>query len=503
VVLGAGAASVVAAAGPAWSAPPSAFTLPGLKQWRPGAGALRLGRRVDVVVPRGSGEALEQVALRLVGDLRARGRSSSLRVGGPRRGGIALRLHHGEGPQEGYRLTVADHVQVHARTATGAYWGTRTVLQWLDRNDGRLPRGHGLDWPSFGERALMVDVGRKYFPMGWLKARIREMSDLKLNLLHLHFTDDQGWRFESTASPRIHSDEFISRRQVQALVEYAAARHVTVMPEIDLPGHMLTGLRNYPHLQLADPLGQRAANKLDYTLPAAKTFVLDRFREYLDLFPGPEWHLGGDEYLNPVQAAAYPQLAAYARDRAGPTAATQDGAVAFLHDLNTFLRARGKRCRMWNDGLAGTRIVTLDRSISVDWWTDISPLGDPSDVVSPLDLVADGYRVTNCSYYPTYLAYLSTRQPLPGLKPFYEGWTPARFRGATYATDEVATPYYETAPSRVAGAKMHVWLDEPDSATAAEVARDLAPRLAITAERAWNLTSRVTDYDDFRDAQQG
>jgi hexosaminidase len=519
ILGGSAAAGLAGAAGATWApatASPtaggnaSAFVLPGLKRWHGEPGALVLDRRVDVVLPRNYPRRLEAVAHRLCRDLVARGRRSHVRRGRPREGDVALHLHRQAGPKddrgprsrEAYRLVVARHVQIHARSATGAYWATRTLLQWHDRNQGRLPHGHGRDWPDFPERALMVDIGRKHFSLPWLRARIREMSDMKMNLLHLHFTEDLGWRFESTASPQVHSDRFISQRDVRSLVEYAAGRHVAVMPEIDLPGHFLEGLRNYPSLQLTDALGRPNPGKLDYTLPAAKKFVLDRFREYLPLFPDRDWHLGGDEFLNPVEAATYPQLGAYARSRAGLTASNQDGAVAFLNDLNDFLRARGKRCRMWNDGLAGIRNVEIARNVSIDWWADISPLGDATDPVLPGDLVAQGYRVNNCSWYPTYLAYRLAKSPTPGLQPFYEDWTPARFRGPGYASDEIAPPYYEVAPHAVSGAKMHVWLDEPQGVTGKQVAGDLAPRLAIMAERTWNQRSRLASYDAFARASK-
>jgi hexosaminidase len=484
------------------------FLVPGVKRWHNRPGAFRAPRRMDVVVARGAGDRVLAVADRLARDLRARGRRSRVRSGHASEGDVVLRRRRGgqaRGPRhpEAYRIGIGDRVDLEARTPTGLYWSTRTLLQWLDRGEGTLRRGVGLDWPTYSERALMIDAGRKFFPVPWLRARIREMSDLKMNLLHLHLSDDQGWRLESSASPRIHSEQgFITRAEMRGLVEYAAARHVTIMPEFDVPGHLLAGLRNYPELQLRNAVGEPNPRKLDYTLPAAKRWVLDRYREYLPLFPGGQWHLGGDEFLNPVEAATYPQLAAYASERAGSGASYQDGAVAFLQDLDRHLRPRGKRSRLWNDGLAGARTVRLDRGIGVDWWTDVSPLGDPTAIVAPQDLAADGYTVHNCSYYPLYFAYRAARQPQPGLEPFYEGWNPLLFRGSLYATDDVAAPYYAVPRAAVPGPKLHMWLDEPETATVGQVAADLAPRLAITAERAWNQTSRVAVYEEFAAGQR-
>ena len=125
--------------------------------------------------------------------------------------------------REGYRLEVGPVLRIEARTAAGAFYGTRSVVQLLRRKRS-IPAGTARDWPRYPERGLMLDNGRRYFSPRWLRARIRELAYLKLNQLHLHFSDDQGFRIASRSHPEIVSDRHLTKRQVRSLVALRAAR---------------------------------------------------------------------------------------------------------------------------------------------------------------------------------------------------------------------------------------------------------------------------------------
>ena len=116
--------------------------------------------------------------------------------------------------REGYRLEVGPVLRIEARTAAGAFYGTRSVVQLLRRKRS-IPAGTARDWPRYPERGLMLDNGRRYFSPRWLRARIRELAYLKLNQLHLHFSDDQGFRIASSSHPEIVSDPHLTKRQVR------------------------------------------------------------------------------------------------------------------------------------------------------------------------------------------------------------------------------------------------------------------------------------------------
>ena len=95
-------------------------------------------------------------------------------------------------------------LDIRARTATGVFYGTRTLLQLL-RQSYAVPRGRALDWPRYPQRGLMIDLGRRIYPQRWIESHIRELAHLKLNLLHLHLTDDQRWGIASSSHPEVVS----------------------------------------------------------------------------------------------------------------------------------------------------------------------------------------------------------------------------------------------------------------------------------------------------------
>ncbi|WP_327248482.1 family 20 glycosylhydrolase [Streptomyces sp. NBC_01320] len=145
--------------------------------------------------------------------------------------------------------------------------------------------GRITDWPTYTERGLMVDVGRRHFTPGWLEGKIRELAWLKLNVLHLHLSDGLGFRIESASHPEIVTRPALTKDEVRHLVSVADRYHVTVVPEIDSPGHMEAVLRAHPELQLIRVDGTRDPGKLDYSKPAARRLMQDLIAEYADLSP--------------------------------------------------------------------------------------------------------------------------------------------------------------------------------------------------------------------------
>ena len=270
----------------------------------------------------------------------------------PRPGDVELRLGSTDRRlgREGYRLEVGAALHIEARTAAGVFYGTRSVLQLLH---GRrtIPAGRARDWPRYPERGLMIDNGRRYFSPGWIRREIRELAYLKLNQLHLHFSEDQGFRIESSSHPEIVSRQHLTKRQVRGIVALARRHHVRVVPEIDMPGHLGAALARHPRLQLTGASGARSPTKLDVTLPAARRFARELILEYLGLFPGRYWHAGADEYLFPADYASYPHLQRYARARYGPRATGADAYLGFVNWIDKLVRRRGRTLRVWHDGL--------------------------------------------------------------------------------------------------------------------------------------------------------
>jgi len=492
------AAAVGALRVPAGAAtPPRPWTVPALREWVPASGSFTLGPAARVVV---AGPGLDETAALLAADLSAlAGTAVPVVAGGSAAPGeILLRL----GPDaqlgaEGYVLQVGSTVVVTAPTPTGVYYGARSLVQVL-RQGLTVPAGTARDWPRYAERGLMIDLGRKEYTFAWLLDRITAMGELKLNHLHLHFTDDLGWRIESGLTPGVHSDVAFTHDQIRELLAHAARHQVRVVPEVDLPGHLTAGLRNYPQFQLKNAFGQPAAGRLDYTNPQARAWAGGLVAEYLELFPGPYFHIGGDEFMPAAEMLVHPQLQKYAKTTYGAGANAKDGIIGFLNELDLLVRSRGKRTRVWNDGIGGAKAVPLNPAIDVEWWTDVSPIGDVI-VPTPQQLLANGHRVNNSGWYPTYYT-TAPAPPLPDMKYTYECWSVNRFHGAVYLNGQIGTPWQVLSPSepRNLGSKLHVWNDDPEAATEAEQAIGIAPRLQVLAQKTWDSPALVPSYAEFQ-----
>jgi hexosaminidase len=480
----------------AGTADPRPPTIPALRSWKPAAGSFQLRAGSRLVLARRHHRRLAPEA-RLFADelLRLTGRRLPVVVGDDLAvGDIQLALGAGDRRlgREGYRLQVGGALRISARGDAGVFYGTRTLLQLLRRAPA-VPAGVARDWPRYPERGLMIDNGRKYFTVGWIERRIRELAYLKLNHLHLHVSDNQGFRIESATHPEIVSREHLTKEQVRAIVALAGRYHVRVVPEIDMPGHLQAALAAHPELQLESVAGARSPDKLDVTLPAARRFARELIDEYLPLFPGRYWHGGADEYLGSAAAyAAHPQLERYAKERYGPGANGVDAYLGFINWMNRLVRRRGKRLRIWHDGLSGGNAVRVSRDVLVEWWADHAG-------PRPGELLSRGHRIMNAGWYPTYYVNGPLGAVRPGMRGAYESWEVHRFHGLLIGReDPVTSPFVvgRDEPLNV-GSKINVWNDEPERETEQEIELGIAPRLRVIAQKTWDSPRLAAGYDDF------
>ncbi len=184
--------------------------------------------------------------------------------------------------------------------------GAATLVQLAECSEGRLPTGRIADGPALAWRGLMLDVVRHPFTLEEIRRVIDLLTRYKLNVLHLHLTDTQGWRLQSRSRPKLNATspgELITRGDLDALTAFAAARGVTIVPEIDLPGHSLAAVRAYPRLTLGG-----AAARLGYvdpSAPEAEAFLRQTVTEFARASTGRFVHVGGDEPFGmPHQAYA-------------------------------------------------------------------------------------------------------------------------------------------------------------------------------------------------------
>ncbi|MFH8988938.1 glycoside hydrolase family 20 protein [Streptomyces sp. NPDC017940] len=458
-------------------------TLPAVRDHTPARGpGWRPPEKGRVVV--GDGRLADEARL-LAGELRLRYAGETA----PRAGDVHLDLAAAKDGthRESYTLTVKDRtVRIAAPTDAGVFYGTRTLKQEVA--DGRTaPEGVVRDQPAKPRRGFMIDTARKHFSADWIEDRIRELGDLKYNEIGLHFSDDQAFRIASDSHPEVVSDDHIGKDRVRRIVDLAASRHITVVPEIDSPGHLGAVIRAHPDLQLRDTRGVATPGAVDISEPKAAKIVDDLLREYAELFPGARWHLGADEYQALTRSdpeASYPQLAAAARERLGPDARIQDLATAWLDD-----RARvigpGREVRAWNDGFFRGGVTDADDRVEVAYWT-----GKEIGAREPVEYLREGRKVVN--YNDEYLYYV-LGQPndftYPTGQRIYEQWTPRVLRGTA--------PVPASYDRQILGAAFAVWCDLAGAQTQDEVARGIRMPLRATAQKLWDAREPTRSWQEF------
>jgi hexosaminidase len=341
----------------------------------PERGAFELGRRARIVVADPSADAAD-VARLLAAVLRSATGFALPVVRAPRAaaaGDLVLSLAPGDRSlgDEGYRLRVdAETVSITARRPPGLFWGTQTLRQLLPpaiesqepvSGPWHVPRGTIHDRPRLAWRGLMIDVARHFFGVEELERLVDEMTVYKLNRLHLHLTDDQGWRLAIRSWPNLTRlgarsavgggpGGHFTQRQYARLVAYARRRFVDVVPEIDMPGHVNAALASYGRLA-ADGVAPAPYTGIEVGFSSLAirnevtyAFVDDVVREVAALTPGAYLHIGGDEALS----------------------TDPDDYRFFVERVQRIVRSHGKRMVGWEE----TARTHLRRTSVAQHWHD-------------------------------------------------------------------------------------------------------------------------------------
>ncbi|QZY17773.1 beta-N-acetylhexosaminidase [Streptomyces decoyicus] len=393
---------------------------------------------------------------------------------------------------EGTRLTLT------APTDAGIFYGTRTVKQAV-RAAGGLPEGTIQDRPDRPQRGMSLDNARKPFTQNWIEARLREIADLKLNQFQLHFSDDQGFRIQSDTHPEIVSTDHLTKAQVRQIIALARTLHVSVVPELDSPGHLGAVLDHYPALQLRNVQGRVIPGAIDISNPKSAPLIDSLLKEFSELFTNPKgapayWHLGGDEYqalMSSSPATKYPQLAKAARQKYGSGATIEDLTTGWLNDRQKTVEAKGKnRVEAWNDGFFAGGVVTADKNRMVDYWT-----GKEAGKRDPAEFLREGRNVMN--FNDEYLYYVlgePNQFVYPTGQRIYQSWTPRVIRG----TQPVAVPASMTGPDRIPGARFAIWCDRAQAQTAPQVAAGIRLPLAALAQKTWDPRTPALSWTEFK-----
>ncbi|WP_405953251.1 beta-N-acetylhexosaminidase [Streptomyces prunicolor] len=407
-----------------------------------------------------------------------------------RAGDVRLALNDDEGADpESYAMTVrGGRVTISGPSDAGVFYGTRTLKQEV-HGGGTAPEGVVHDQPAKPRRGFMLDIARKPFTAGWIEDRVRELGDLKFNELGLHFSDDQGFRIASTSHPEVVSKDHLTKAQVKQIVDLAASRHITVVPEIDSPGHLGAVLAAHPDLQLRNVSGIATRGAIDISKDASAAIVDELLDEYAGLFPGDQWHLGGDEYqaltvANPQ--ASFPQLAAEATKAYGSGGTVADLTTGWLNDRADTVRNHDRTMRVWNDGFFAGTSVQAAKDLQVAYWT-----GKEIGARQPIAYLSAGRKLLN--YNDEYLYYvLGEPQTFvyPTGRRIYEQWTPRVLRGTT----AVPAKY----DGQILGGSFAVWCDLANSQTQAQVAAGIRMPLRATVQKLWDPGTPALTWTQFK-----
>ena len=411
----------------------------------------------------------------------------------------------GDTPPEGYVLDVGPRgITVEADDERGLLHGAATLLQLLPptgHTPVTLPALHIEDAPRFGWRGVMLDSARHFQGVDEIKRLLDAMALLKLNVFHWHLTDDQGWRIEIPKYPkltsiggcRIPAGEagidpvsakpaaycgYYTQAQVREVVAYAAARHIEVVPEFDVPGHAVAAIAAYPQLGVTGrplPVSNEwgVNSNLFNTEEATYRFFEGVLGEMVKLFPGRYVHIGGDEAVKD-QWIASPRVQQQMREQGAKTEMAMQGLL--VARLERFLAAHGKRLVGWDEILE----ADLPASATVMSWRGTE---------GGLEAASKGHDVVMTPSSDLYFDYLQTAsadEP-PGRPKLIE-------MQQVYAFDPVPATLAADKQRHILGLQANLWTEHTRSY--ARVQHNLFPRLAAVAETGWTPQARK-DYPGF------
>lgn len=378
---------------------------------------------------------------------------------------------------EGYTIEIGSKITITAPTTTGLFWGTRTLLQMREQSQ-KLPRGVIRDWPDYPLRGFMLDCGRKFFPMHFLRDYVKLMAYYKMNAFQIHLNDNgfpqffegdwartqAAFRLESDTFPGLAArDGYYTKDEFRELQRLAEANCVQIIPEIDIPAHSLAFTRYNPELVSPD----YAPDHVDLFKPETYDFFDALLKEYIEgadpVFRGRRVHVGTDEYSNKD-----PRVVEKFRH--------------FTDHYIELVEQYGKQACIWG-ALTHAKGTTRVKSENVLMWIWHNPFAQPDDMLEQgyrLVSIPDGllYIVPRAGYY---YDYLNTEY-------LYNNWTPAVIGDKTFA---------ERHPG-IEGGMFAVWNDHPGNGVSTkDVHHRVLPAMKALAAKMWTGNSVSVPYDEF------
>ena len=459
------------------------FVVPELKEWKGSKGDFVPSSEMRVVY---ADEALRAVAEAFAADYgQMFGAAPAVAQGKPSAGDIYFTLKKDKKlGSEGYAIRVDRYVTVSAPEVVGAYWATRTLLQISEQTeDHQLPKGQLRDWPDYAMRGFMMDCGRKFIPMSYMRDLVKMMAYYKMNTLQVHLNDNgfkqffghdwgrtyAAFRLECDTYPGLTArDGYYTKREFIDFQEEAASRFVEIIPEIDAPAHTLA----FSHYKPEIGSQEYGMDHLDLFNPETYKFMDGLFKEYLEgdkpVFRGPRVHIGTDEYSNKKKDVV-------------------EKFRAFTDRYIRLVESYGKQACVWGalTHAAGETPVKSENVIMSAWYNGYA---DPKEMVRQgykLISIPDGlvYIVPAAGYY---YDYLNTQY-------LYEKWTPAH----------VGKAVFEEKDPAILGGMFAVWNDHVGNGISVkDIHHRLFPALQTLATKTWDAQIDLP-YADFDRLRQG
>lgn len=444
--------------------------IPALQQWKGRSGVLVMQEKGRIVVDPKQEAELKTAAEQLSADLKEMfGFDYEVVAGKAGKGDISLRLSSKPDEklgEEGYVLDITSKVEMEAPTAKGVFWATRTLLQMMYNQPKGLVKGKAVDYPLYAKRGFMLDVGRKFFSMDYLKQYVKILSFYKLNEFQIHLNDngflefyDYDWnktysafRLECESFPGLTArDGSYTKEEFKEFQRMANRYGIDVIPEIDVPAHSLAFTHYNP--RLAADNKEYGQDHLDLYKQEVYDFVDTLFAEYIKgddpTFIGEYVHIGTDEY-NRKEAEQFRR---------------------FTDRYLKYIKSLGKTPRMWGSlkTMKGETPVEVDNVYVNSWnhnWFDIQTANKA------------GYKFINtCDHYLYIVPAVNYYHDFLDSKWLYENWTPNKMM----KTEDLPadTPNLE-------GAMFAVWNDRVGNGiTEQDVHYRSFPAVQVVAEKTW------------------
>ena len=463
---------------------PKPFVVPELREWTGAVGTFIPDSLPVITV---ANESLLEVANSFADDYRTMfGVRPEVFMGKPAKGTIHLAIKKDKKlTSEGYKIDITDKIVVSAPEIVGVFWATRTLLQISEQSENRsIPCGKIIDFPDYGVRGLSIDVGRKFFPMEYLRDLVKILSYFKMNSLRIHLNDNgfpyyfgndwdktySAFRLESDTYPGLTArDGYYTKKEFRDFQISSAKDFVDIVPEIDVPAHALAFSRYNPNLGSKE-FGMDHLNLFSEELIP---FLDSLFAEYLGgeypVFVNEYVHIGTDEFGKDYKGFENKKE-------------TTEKFRSFMDHYIRLVEDYGKKPWVWGSlSTAPGETPVKTEGVMLDAW--YNGYADPREMVKlgfKINSIPDGmvYIVPNTGYYHDYL----------NTKWLYENWTPAR----------VGSEQFEEKDPALVGGYFAVWNDHVGNGISVQdVHHRIMDAIATMSVKLWDGVNVTVPYDDF------